>query len=218
MMKRMNIQQAYEYIKEHRPEVVHLSGKTSTGKTTFAHRLSQDFDYEIIELDQIVHSAVIAKHHLNDEGQIFVEVYKNRDRTDLIDSFIRATEEKIALAKASGHPAIIDGAVANPQTLKELLGEVDSIIVYLHPASLSNYCRNLINRFKTATPDNNAGLPAKFWALIDPAEFAKFCKNGRISSGLQRTIEQYAVESQAESLKRLQSLKDNFTNILIVDV
>lgn len=218
-MTPMNIEQAHDYIQEHRPEVIHLSGKTSTGKSTFANQLGEEFGYKIIELDQVVRAAVIDRYNLEDEGQAFVEVYKNRDRADLIDSFIAATKEKVMAIEAGGHPVIIDGAIANPQTLKELFTELaSSTIVYLHPSSLDNYRRNLTNRFKTATMHSKAGLPVKFWEMVDQAEFSKFCESGNVTPGLQRAIVQYAAESQSQSTERLQMLRASFNNILVVDI
>lgn len=215
----MNIKQAHDYIQEHRPAIIHLSGKTSTGKSTFASQLNEEFGYEIIELDQLVHTAVIKRYSLKDEGQAFVEVYKNRDRPELIDSFVVATIEKVATLEANGHPVIIDGAVANPHTLKQLLQELSSsIIVYLHPSNLDNYRRNLTNRFATATTNSNAGLPAKFWKMVDRVEFGTFCESGIVTSGIQDAIAQYAIESRAESAKRLRALQNNFDNILVVDI
>lgn len=215
----MNIEQAHDYLRRHRPEIIHLSGKTSTGKSTFASQLSKEFGYEIIELDQLVHTAVINRYNLTDEGQAFVEVYKNQDRLELIDSFVTAAKEKVAILEAEGHPVIIDGAVANPHTLKRLLGELsNSVIVYLHPLNLDNYRRNLLSRFATATADSNAGLPAQFWKMIDKVEFGRFCKSGIVTSGIQDAVAQYALDSQSESVKRLKIFRHTFDNILVVDI
>lgn len=215
----MNIEQAYDYIKLQRPELINLSGKTSTGKSTFANRLSNELGYEIIELDQVVRDSVVEAYGIEDEGQAFVDIYKDRDRLELIDSFVAATKQKFFESKSDGHPVILDGAVANPQTLKQLLDELaSSVIVYLHPIDIDGYRRNITSRFMTASATSNASLPARFWQMVDAAEFTLFCESRVMTTGLQHAIAQYSLESQAESSVRLDNLRRNFDNVLAVDV
>lgn len=57
------------------PPVLHLNGKTSTGKSTFAAVLQERLGYAIIDLDQIMYDDVISRFHLEDQaGDVFVAV------------------------------------------------------------------------------------------------------------------------------------------------
>lgn len=214
----MNIQDAYEYITKNRPQTVHISGKTSTGKSTFANNLKNSLGYEIIELDQIVRSEIVNNNTALDEGTIFSEVYKNRNRQDWIDQFTTTTREKINQLRSAEINSIIDGAIANPQTLKEVLQDTESVIIYLHPENLDNYIRNLTSRFLTATATYNAGLPSKFWDKISDDDFRSFLQNGQLHPAIGHAIELYAKDSKTESEKRLNTFQENFNNILIVTI
>jgi adenylate kinase family enzyme len=214
----MNIQEAREYIAENHPQTIHISGKTSTGKSTLANELRDSFGYGIIELDEIVMNEIVSRNKSSDQGLIFAEVYKNRNRLDWINQFISATKTKIDELHSAEVNSIIDGAIANHKTLNEILDGTDSIIIYLHPENLEVYIRNLTSRFLTATSENKAGLPLKFWDKIPSDSFKSFLRDKQLSLALKDAIEAYAKESQAESTKRLEIFKANFNNILVVNV
>lgn len=214
----MNIENTLEYLAQNQPETIHISGKTSTGKSTLAKELRDLFGYEIIELDQIVINEIVKDNSSVNEGMIFAEVYKNRNRLDWINQFVSSTKKRLDELHSNKIKTIIDGAIANPQILKEVLGDSSAIIIYLHPENLENYMRNLTSRFLTATHQNNAGLPSKFWDKVPNDDFKSFLKDRHLSPAVKNAIEAYAKESQIESAKRLRTFQDNFNNILVVNI
>ena len=84
----MTIEVAYRLVTKQQPHLVYVSGKTSTGKSTFAKRLAEEFNYAIIELDQIVLKAVEQRFGEASEKSAFIEVYRNRDEREWIDAFV----------------------------------------------------------------------------------------------------------------------------------
>ena len=86
----MTIDEAFMFIKERRPQLVHVSGKTSTGKSTFGARLNRELGYEIVELDKVVVESLVEPLNLADRGRVFLEVYKHRNRPDWIKRFVNA--------------------------------------------------------------------------------------------------------------------------------
>lgn len=215
----MDIDAAFAYVKSEQPDFIHISGKTSTGKSIFASRLKEELGYKVIELDNVVEEAVIAPLQLKNRGQVFFEVYKGRNELEWINSFVSETQKLLEAYKEEGYQTVIDGAVANIVTLKELLAPFPGCkIIYLHPARIDTYKNYLTSRFKLTNSDYHAGLPIAFWELIPDSDFQQFCKDREITPQLSQAIEKYALLSQETSENRLRALKDNFKNILIVEV
>src|SRR5690349_864722 len=112
----MDINDVLEYVSRSRPATIHISGKTSTGKSSLAKELEKLFDYKVVELDQILINEVVKKNSAA-EGVVFVEVYKNRKRLDWIERFISATKRRLNELHSSNIKVVIDGAIAHPQTI-----------------------------------------------------------------------------------------------------
>ncbi len=215
----MNADEAFEMVRTRQPRIVYVSGKTSTGKTTFARRLQQAFGYSLIELDTVVSDDVITPLALPDRGKAFNAVYKNDDQPDLIKAFLAGAQQRIAAQLEAGKPVVIDGAVVNPHTLKKLLAPYPGLLfLYFHPGHLPTYERYLTERFKLATPTHEAGLPLGFWERVNDAAFAAFCKTSVINPGLQRAIHSYAEYSQHSSTERIATFRQHFSDIHIVQV
>jgi adenylate kinase family enzyme len=214
----MNIEDTLKYIAQNQPKTIHISGKTSTGKSTLAKELRDLFKYEIVELDQIVISEIVKHNSSIEEGLIFAEVYKNRNRLDWIEQFVSSATERLNELHSAKINTIIEGAIGNPQTLREVLGDSSAIIIYLHPKNLQTYVRNLTSRFLTATHENNAGLPSKFWNKVPSDDFKFFLKDKKLSPPIKNAIEAYAKESQIESAKRLRTFQNHFDNIAVVNI
>lgn len=215
----MTTEEAFRYIQEHKPQIVHESGKTSTGKTTFAHRLETENGYKLVQLDQVVHEAVVRPYALRDEGQVFVEIYKNRQKLLWIDKFVSAAQKVILEHLANHRSVVVDGAVANIDTLGQLFSKLpDFEFIYFHPVNLENYEQNIKNRFLSANRNDNAGLPSKFWNLIEGESLEEFYNNGVVTPYVEDAIKEYAKISQHESLNRLTKLKGSFQDIKIVEI
>jgi guanylate kinase len=168
----------------------------------------------------VVTEDVIAPFGLEaEEGQVFVEIYKHRDKADWTEAFIQGVHKRVSALLDAGKPVIIDGAVANVETLDDLLaGLPDPVILYLHPENVKNYERNLTSRFMDASPTSNAGLPARFWDLVNPDDFTEFYKTKVINKAIASAISDYAASSRAESATRLQALQDHFDNIIVANL
>lgn len=214
----MDIEDAYKYIKNMKPKVVYISGKTSVGKSTFANNIKNDFNYEIIELDSIVLSDIVPLGKPGDEGSVFVEVYRNRNKAEWINHFVMSVKKKINELHLSGANVIIEGALANPETINEILCGVRGVMIYVHPRDIDTYIRNLTSRFLTSSAENNAGLPLSFWKKIPEDDFFTFQTTKQLSSDIELGIAEYAAESQSESKERLETFKEHFSNLIVVNV
>lgn len=215
----MKISELYEYLEDQRPKLIHISGKTSVGKTTLANKLAEKYSYHVIQLDKIVLKYVIDKFKLEDSGQPFIEVYRNRDKKEWIKSFIEGVHSEIESAAEQDKPVILEGAVANTDTLKELLEPYPrALIIYLHPTDIDQYSKNLVSRFEMSTPTDGAGLPSKFWSLMKEDEIAQYHDTRVITPELYLAINNYAKESRKESKRRLAAITGKFKNTLVVEM
>jgi guanylate kinase len=194
----------YKHISETMPNAIYLTGKTCTGKSTFTKYLVDKLHYEHIELDKVVRQQIIYKLNLKDEGSVFQEVYKYRNEMEWITLFVQSVKQILNAKEKEGKKVVIEGALANTKTLKEIFDDLDSFLfVYFHPYELENYTSYLTMRFLTSNETNEASLPKSFWSLIDQNNFKKFCKTREISNELKESINKYAQRSKVNSEKRL---------------
>jgi predicted kinase len=215
----MTFNEALKLIRDTQPPVVYLGGKTSTGKSTFAGQLREDLEYRIVELDKVVLNSVIVPLRISNPGEVFNEVYKKRDKIQWIQQFIKAADNEIRDITSKGHRVVVDGTVANPETLRELLSSLPEVaFLYFHPTNLVVYERNLTNRFRQATASHSAGLPTQFWDLVDKDEFKKFCKTGIITTHLRAAISEYARQSQQSSTQRIEKQSALAPEMKIVNI
>ena len=216
----MNIADAFAYVKNEQPDFIHISGKTSTGKSTFASKLKEGLGYEVIELDEVVEESIIKPLGLMPEaGVVFREIYKIREKPEWIKMFVDASQKIIKERSGSGAKIVIDGAVANITTLQELLAPFpDTKIIFLHPSSLENYERNISSRFMLTKPNYHAGLPLTFWGLVPKENFDQFCTDRLITPILSKAIQEFAIFSKNSSERRLDDLQSNFENIIVVEI
>jgi 2-phosphoglycerate kinase len=215
----MTVDEAFSNVLEHRFRVIYLGGKTSTGKSTFANRLKDSLDYRIVELDQVLFQSLVQVHNQDDEGHIFIEVYKLRQRLDWIEEFVSAVRLRIEQAAGDGDKLVVEGAIAHPDTLKELLRVICAeMIFYFHPRNLDIYERNLTNRFMRTNKGYNAGLPQQFWRLVQDLDFEQFCIDRILTDKLKLAIHEIALESQRDSEKRLANQSKVIPGMIVIDV
>lgn len=214
----MTVDQAKDYIIQHKPLIIHVSGKTSTGKSTFARTLGVELGYSVIELDAVMHEAVIDPRSL-DPAEVFVKVYRERDKMEWVRPFVERARQKIKCELKAGNHVIFDGAIANIDTLRDVLNGFDSAeIVYFHPLHLQVYESYLTQRFMLTRSDFRAGLPEKFWNCIAQSDFNQFYKDRKLTDRLKSSIAAYAKASQTESKARLKTIQDVFKNVLVVNI
>lgn len=213
----MTVDEMYAAIAEQRPPVIYVSGKTSTGKSTFGRRLRDELGYRVIELEAVL--LEIVKTHGFDEQSTFRKVLYESGEFKEKALFLEATDKIIIDALNNDHPVVIEGAVANAETLQRILQPAKELIfLYFHPDNINVYIRNLTSRFMESSETSYGGLPSKFWQLIDVEEFKTFCQTRQLSDGLKNSIRQYAQESQEESLVRLETFKEKFDNITVISI
>lgn len=216
----MTIEDAYRQITARPAAIVYLTGKTCTGKTTFANRLAQGFGYEIIQLDHVVHDAVIQPLGLKDRGSTFVSVYKTADQPEWVQRFVDEAQRRINALLARRKKIAIDGAVPNLDVARQLLHglpHVQTVFFHATPNS-ATYIRNLTARFIDATLENGNGLPKNFWQYIDTAAFHQFCQDKLLTPALQTSIHAYATYSTQNSAERLQECQRAFPHLLIAEI
>jgi adenylate kinase family enzyme len=215
----MTFDEASDHLAATRPSLIYISGKTCTGKTTLAKNLMERFGYRHVELDKIVQRVLVKSAPLDEDQRIFIEVYRQRTSPDLINRFVEAAATAINYHLSSGERVIFDGAIAHPETLMQLLGELPPVtFVYLHPVNIDRYSRNLIGRLAHATPTHSNGLPARFWDYIDTSEFQNYCESRELTPKLNENIRNYAIASAAESKERLNSFKKVIRPIMLIEI
>ena len=215
----MTPEEIYKDIAANRPILIYVSGKTSTGKTTLANKLAADFGYTIIELDRIVVSAVKDRYDIEDQETVFLEVYRGRKELEWVHAFVEGARKEIDGCIQANKPVIVEGAIANPLTLHELVDGYESFMfIYLHPKDLALYAQKLTSRFMLTNEEDHAGLPSRFWEQIKPEDFKKFCVDRIVTPSIKQAIENYASLSQVESETRLASFKQEFKAIKVVEV
>ncbi len=213
----MTIDEIYQDIAEQMSPVIYLSGKTSTGKSTFGRKLRDELGYQVIELEAIL-LEIVKKNEL-DEQTTFRKVLYDAGEFEAKALFFNATDRIIGDALANGRPVVIEGAVANVETLQRILQPAPKLLfLYFHPTSTEVYTRNLTKRFMESSEESYGGLPLKFWQLIDDVEFKTFCRTRELTENLNASIKQYALNSQKESLIRLEEFRQKFENIIVVEV
>jgi shikimate kinase len=213
----MTINEIRRIITQQTPPIIYISGKTSTGKSTFGRSLRDDLGYHVIELEAVLLEIVTEQGF--DEQSTFRKVFYETGEFEEKTLFLKSTDQIISSALAEERPVVIEGAVANVDTLQRVLQPAnDTLFLYFHPNEITIYIRNLTNRFMKSSGDSYGGLPLKFWQLIDHEEFKVFCKTRNLSRGLKNSIEQYAHISQKESTTRLHEFKNLFKNIIVVEI
>lgn len=213
----MTIDEIYQGIAQQISPVIYLSGKTSTGKSTFGRKLRDELGYQVIELEAIL-LEIVKKNEL-DEQATFHKVLYDAGEFEAKTLFFEATDRIIKDAIANSRPVVVEGAVANIETLQRILQPAPKLLfLYFHPTSIEVYIRNLTKRFMESNEESYGGLPLKFWQLIDNAEFKTFCKTRKLTENLKASIKEYVLSSQKESLIRLEGFRRKFENIIMIEI
>lgn len=213
----MTVDDIGRVLAETKPAVVYIGGKTSTGKSTFGRMLRDSLGYQVIELEAVLLDIVNREGF--DEKATFHKVFAENEESEQKTLFIDAVDKIISDSVKSSHPLVIEGAIANSDTLARVLGWAsDLYFIYFHPTDINLYVRNLTKRFMLSNKESESDLPSKFWSLVDDEEFDMFCQTRELTNSLKQSIRQYALISQAESLTRLDEYKQRFENIIVVEV
>lgn len=201
------------------PQIIYLSGKTSTGKSTFCKKLVDSFGYSEVELDKIVHDSVITPFNIKDIPEAFIISYRDGEPAIWREAFIKAAKNAIHETLKKG-PVIVEGAIANASTLQKVFsGAIPKpYFLYLHPTHIGDYVERITNRFINGVHDGTSALPKDFWSQLSISDIENYKLNGEQTDTLKKGIVDFAMISMEESEKRLQMLTANFPDIIIVDV
>lgn len=214
----MTKETALEQIKTNASRLIYLCGKTSTGKTTLAKQIVDDFGYSLIELDDIIMHSVIAPLGIKNASDAFGAAYRGLGSPEYTVTFIAAT--KCAIADAvTASPVIVEGSIAKASIIKEIFsGDLtDFVFLYLHPTDAEAYRARIRKRFIGGARNGTSGLPKPFWSLIDPKDLETFISTGELNTPLEECIRHYADLSIAESRERLAEFQKEFPNITIIE-
>src|SRR3989344_2585894 len=198
----MTADEILEIIKNKKPKLVYISGKTSTGKSTFSKNLRDLYGYSIIDL-----------------AEIFITVYRDTEPKEYVDTFIKATKDAI-LSKLNFSPVVVEGAIAKSRIINEIFsGELKNFMfIYFHPVNHDKYAQRIKQRFIDGAENNTTDLPKLFWFFIDQSDLEKFIKTKILSKELNGAIDQYADISMEESKERLKHFQKNFSEINIIEI
>jgi adenylate kinase family enzyme len=213
----VTVNEIYQTIANEKPSVIYLSGKTSTGKSTFARKLRDSLGYRVIELEAVLLQIVTEKGF--DEQSTFRKVLNDPGDLEEKALFFEETDRAISAAISKDRPVVIEGSVANVDTLQRILRPAEgAFFVYFHPNDINAYLRNLTSRFLQSNEDSYAGLPLTFWQLIDRKEFKAFCETGELTEGLSGSIREFAEASRTDSLARLTNFRQKFKDIIEIEI
>lgn len=213
----MNSIEVINEIEEQKPRAVYLSGKTCTGKTTFAKKL-QGMGYSIIELDPVVMRSVVIPFGVK-PGEGFLTAYRGMGLKEHTQAFIDAAKKEIQ-EKIKSSPVVVEGAIATSQILKEVFSDNlnDFRFVYLHPVNPEVYSARIKERFIAGAATGTSGLPKHFWEMVDTIDLEHFVTTKELNAGIDKALEEYTKLSMLESKKRLELFQEEFSDIQVVEI
>jgi AAA+ ATPase superfamily predicted ATPase len=213
----LNIENLFKNIQEENFSLIFLTGKTSTGKTTFSNKLTS-IGYQVIKLDDIIISSIYNKYNPHDISSAFA-VYKGNVPVEWAASFIQATREEINLKIKYG-PVLIEGTLANNEIIKKIFNkELQNFqFVFLLPVNVSAYTDKIRNRFVSGITSNTTYLPEEFFKTVSELDIKDYLRTMQTSDVLLRKIENFARWSMEESLRRLDYFNQSFSDIIVVEV
>src|SRR5688572_3357951 len=122
----MTVDEIYQDIVKQKPPVIYVSGKTSTGKSTFGRKLRDQLGYQAIELEAVL--LEIVKEHGFDEQTTFRKVLYDSGEFEAKALFSNTTDRIISNALTENRPLVIEGAVANVDTLQRILRPASNLL------------------------------------------------------------------------------------------
>ena len=211
----MITEKVLEKIQHQLPRLIYISGKTCTGKTTFAKYLSQH-GYKKVELDHIVTESVIIPFNVV-PAEGFRTAYRGLGSEEQVGAFTNSAKLEI-LKELQKSSVVVEGAIASPQILGEIFSDnpKDFVFIYLHPAHADTYEERIRSRFVVGAKNGTSGLPKDFWELVKQSDFDEFKNTNKVNSEIETAIKEYAAKSMRESEERLASFQSYFQDIAVV--
>ena len=213
----MNTETILEKIQQQKPNLVYVSGKTCTGKTTFAEHLVAG-GYHKVELDKVVQESVVVPFGVA-AGDGFRTAYRGLGPQEQTSAFTRLANLEIQ-NRIKESPVVVEGAVATSQILKGIFSGnlTDFVFIYFHPINPEVYEQRILSRFVGGAKTGSSGLPKYFWELVKDADLEEFKKTDVVNLGIKNAIKEYAKRSMLESKERLESFRVDFPNLAVVEI
>ncbi len=212
----MRVDNVFNLIKQRFPDAIFLTGKTSTGKSTFAKKLHDELGYKIIELDKLVMSSVANHESKENTGEIFLQVYRGGERKDWINAFVKKAREEIL--KYKNEKIVIEGALAHNETLDKIFEGNDFLFIYFHPENKDKYVKMLTKRFVEGVHNGTTGLPKHFWDKVDKNALREYLMTSNLNRQLKEVLDLYAQSSIEQSNERFNYFVNHFSNIVKVSI
>lgn len=202
-----------ELVKNSLPRLIFITGKTCTGKSTFARSIVE-LGYEHLELDFVVRESVVNKFEESKGGKAF-SVYKGEAPKDWQDSF-EAAAKKLIVEKISQSKVIVDAALATPEVVSRIFsGELaDFMFVYLHPFDVAFYYGYIMARLVNDIETMGRSFP--IWDFMTAEAVDDYRRNGSSGEKISRIVKGYGGQSIKTSEERYENFKSAYPNILLV--
>ena len=202
-----------ELVKTTLPRLIFITGKTCTGKSTFAKSIVE-LGYEHLELDFVVRESVVNKFEESKGGKAF-SVYKGEAPKEWQDSFESAAKELI-VNKLAQSKVIVDAALATPEVVGRIFsGELaDFMFAYLHPFDVAFYNEYIMARLVNDIETMGRSFP--IWDFMTAEAIDDYRRNGKNGEKIQRIVKDYAEQSIKTSVERYEKFKTVYPNILLV--
>jgi len=205
-------------IKKEKPKLIYISGKTSTGKTTFSNKLQDFYKYSVIDLGSIVFKSIV-KQYFVDPTEAFITVYRDTKPKKHVSTFIRVVKN-VTLSQLKYSSVVVEGAIAKARIIKEIfIGKLgDFMFIYFHPIDHKKYTKRIQRRFMEGAINGTTNLPKSFWTFVTQVDLEQFIKTNKLTKNLKKSIDQYVTFSMKESEERLQHFQKHFSKIYVVEI
>jgi hypothetical protein len=170
-------------------DIVFVCGKAGVGKSTVAKKISEDLDYVLISMDEVIRDEIVPLYKKEieevfdgDSGYMF-SIYRgiaDKEPTLITQArikFIEIMKKKIRYISDSGK-VVVEGSLWNHDAIRYIFGKKDDYsMVFVQPKSLEIYIDRLKRRF-VEDPDNYGRFGPLFVADKDKVALIDFHKNG----------------------------------------
>jgi len=213
----MTEKQILRYIKQEKPTIIYIGGKTSTGKTHLALKIAKQYLFKNINLDNIIIESIIPKFSIKAD-KAFASIYRDREPKIYASYFIKITK-KLIKKEGKKSSVVIEGSIGKPRILKEIISNNANhfAFIYIHPQKTEAYHEKIKERLKNDIFNNTKTLPKEFWHLVYMPDLEKLKENGTITKRLKNSINTYCTLSKIESETRLKSFQRTFKNVIVLD-
>lgn len=214
----MTYNEAFLFIQEQKPQLVYLSGKTATGKTTLSAKLHEELGYHVIEMDRLIIESVIQPHGLTEGHTAFMAAHRGIGPAEYTDDFIKASRKAIAENLLQG-PVVVDGSIHDVTILQAIFKDYDFTLFHLHPIDEQLHTERVIKRILYENTHTTAGrLPSFFWDMIQTEDRTHLEKTGELNEGFKTSLHEYVVGVMEESAERLENFQKIYPDMKIVEV